>query len=219
MGVLPREFYLRDANAVAVGLLGKVLVHRTAEGVTGGVIVETEAYRGQMDKGAHSYPYKRTARTEIQFGPGGYAYVYAIYGLHCCFNVVAGPAEEPEAVLVRALRPVTGLELMAQRRPKAKGRAELCNGPGKLCQALDITKAQYGADLCGSELYVEEGEVLSPRDILVSPRINIDFAEECRDYLWRYFLKDEPCVSKVPKGYGSLPWVGEIFSGEGPVGH
>lgn len=199
---LPREFYLRDANAVARDLLGQLLVHRTWEGLAAGVIVEVEAYIGAYDKGAHSYPNKRTPRTEVQFGPGGYAYIYAIYGLHCCFNVVCNLADKPEAVLVRALEPVAGLDLMARRRG-AFGELELCSGPGKLCQALAITREQYGCDLCGAELYIQPGPAVAEGNIMVSPRINIDYAEECKDYLWRYFIKDNPYVSKVPKRYAS----------------
>lgn len=197
---LCRDFYLRDVHTVARELLGKTLIHRTAEGVAAGIIVEVEAYNGATDKGAHSYPNKRTARTAIQFGPGGFAYVYAIYGLHYCFNVVAGGVESPEAVLVRALRPVKGLALMQKRRG-VTNTTDLCNGPGKLCQALAITRQQYGADLCGSELYITEGEHVEPAQIMVSPRIHIEYAEECQGYLWRYFLADDPCVSKVPKQY------------------
>jgi len=107
---------LRDANAVAPELLGKLLVHRSVAGVTSGIIVEVESYIGPFDKGAHSYLNRRTERTEIQFGLGGYAYIYAIYGMHFCFNIVTNIKEKPEVVLVRALEPVEGLELMRQRR-------------------------------------------------------------------------------------------------------
>lgn len=200
--MLPREFYLKTAEQVAPELLGKLLVHETAEGKTAGMIVEVEAYDGTRDKGAHSYPYKRTARTEIQFGPGGYAYIYQIYGMHTCFNVVTGGPEQPQAVLVRALEPVEGLELMEKRRGTAR-KWDLCDGPGKLSKAMGITKAQYGLDLLGGELYLEPFREIDPADILVSPRINIDYAEECRDYLWRFFLKGNPFVSKVPGRYES----------------
>lgn len=197
---LPREFYLRDANMIAPELLGKLLVHRSPEGITSGMIVEVESYVGPSDKGAHSYANKRTSRTEIQFGPGGYAYVYAIYGMHVCFNVVANGREQPEVVLIRALEPVGGLELMERRRG-IRNPIQLCNGPGKLCQAMGITKAQYGWDLCGPDLYLAEGHPMEVDHIMVSPRINIDYAGECGDYLWRYFIKDNPYVSKVAKRY------------------
>lgn len=198
--MLTREFYQVDANALAPQLLGKRLVHQTAEGITAGMIVEVEAYVGSRDKGAHSYPNKRTPRTQIQFGPGGFAYVYGIYGLHFCFNVVANVAQEPEVVLIRALEPLEGIPLMEQRR-NTTDRAVLCNGPGKLCSAMGITKAQYGYDLCNSTLSLEPYQQVDPSQILVSPRINIDYAQECRDYLWRYFLRDNSFVSPTPKRY------------------
>lgn len=197
---LTRGFYLRDANSVARELLGKLLVHRSAEGTTSGIIVETEAYAGPEDKGAHSFSGRRTARTEIQFGPGGYAYVFAIYGMHSCFNVVTNLEDKPEVVLIRALEPADGIELMRQRRGTSSF-TELCSGPGKLCKAMGITRAQYGLDLCGSELYLVPMPEIEESRIMVSPRINIDYAEECRDYMWRYFIKDDPCVSRVDKRY------------------
>lgn len=203
MSAILRDFYLRDANTLAPELLGKLLVHRSQEGVTSGVIVEAEAYIGSCDKGAHSYPNKRTERTEIQFGQGGYAYVYSIYGMHSCFNVVTNVADEPEVVLVRALEPVEGIELMKRRRSTDTFEA-LCSGPGKLCQAMGITKAQYGCDLCGSELYIEPFMEVKRENIMVSPRVNIDYAEECRDYMWRYFIKGNPCVSRVAKRYRDM---------------
>lgn len=204
---LSREFYLQGANTVAPALLGKLLVHRSPEGVTAGRIVEVESYLGWCDKGAHSYLNRRTERTEIQFGPGGFAYIYRIYGMHACFNIVTNTSEYPEAVLIRALEPVEGIALMQKRRQR-EDRKELCNGPGKLCEAMGITISDYGADLCGEKLFLAPFEEVDPADILVSPRINIDYAEECRDYLWRYYLKDNPYVSKVSKRYrdGQRPW-------------
>ncbi len=202
--MLPREFYLRDVHTVALAMLGKKLVHRTGGGVASGVIVEVEAYGGAADKGAHSYGNRRTARTEIQFGPGGYAYTYLIYGMYTCFNVVVNREGVPEVVLVRALAPAEGIELMEKRRGHCP-EAQLCAGPGRLCAALDIGRAQYGADLCGEELYLEEGWGVDPGDVLVSPRINIAYAGESRDLPWRYYLKDCPFVSKVPKSYVGRP--------------
>ena len=198
--MLPRTFYLRSVNRVAPELLGKLLVHDTPEGTTSGIIVEVEAYDGKTDKGAHSYPNKRTPRTEIQFGPGGYAYVFGIYGMHYCFNAVCAGEGKPEVVLVRALEPVEGIELMAKRRGTQSLNA-LCSGPGKLCAALGITKEQYGLDLCGDRLYLTDFRTFSEEQIRTSARINIDYAEKCRDYPWRYFIADNPHVSKVPKKY------------------
>lgn len=208
--MLSRDFYLRPAVAVAPELLGKRLVHKTPEGKTAGIIVEVEAYDGAADKGAHSYKNKRTPRTEIQFGPGGFAYVYAIYGLHSCFNVVVNWENRPEVVLVRALEPTDGLSLMRSRRG-LEDPIGLCSGPGKLCQAMGITKAQYGADLCGSTLYIEEGIQVPLEKIAVSPRINIDYAQECREYPWRFFVSGNEHVSKVPKRYASSPFLGGCY--------
>lgn len=200
MNLLTRMFYLRDANAVAPELLGKQLIHYSDKGVTSGIIVEVESYIGPHDRGSHAYLNKRTERTEIQFGLGGYAYVYTIYGMHSCFNVVTNIKDKPEVVLIRALEPVDGIELMQQRR-NTKKLLDLCNGPGKLCQAMDITKVQYGCDLCDSELYLESSRIIEKSSIMVSPRINIDYAGDCKKYLWRYYIKDNPYVSKVAKRY------------------
>ncbi len=200
--MLNRDFYLREAALVAPELLGKLLVHRTSEGLASGMIVEVEAYSGAIDKGAHSYQNKRTPRTEIQFGDGGYAYVYSIYGMHCCFNVVTNKSDIPEVVLVRALEPADGIDLMMSRR-NTQNTLELCSGPGKLCSALGISKANYGDDLCGDTLFIEEHMAVLPNEIAVSPRVNIDYAGEDAKLLWRYFIKDSKYVSKVPKKYAA----------------
>ncbi len=192
---ISREFYQKDGIAVARGLLGKILVHHTPEGVTKGKIVETEAYMGLTDKASHSYRGPKQGRTSIQYGPGGFAYIYFIYGMHTCMNVVANGPETPEAVLIRALEPVFGIELMKSRRNTGQV-GQLCSGPGKLCQAMAITREDYGADLCGDVLYVEDAPPLPETDILASPRINIDYAEEAREFLWRFTIRDNPFVSK-----------------------
>lgn len=202
MSKLGRKFYLKSADELAPALLGKVLVHKTAEGVTSGIIVETEAYIGPNDKGAHSCGGVPTARTAVMFGQGGFAYVYLIYGMYSCFNVVANSKDKPEAVLIRALEPLDGIELMKKRRG-TDNLQNLCSGPGKLCGALGITREQSGTDLCGSELFILDKPALPTSEIAVSPRINIDYAEEYRDKLWRYFVKGSKFVSKVPKKYVS----------------
>jgi len=148
--ILKREFYERRTLIVARELLGKTIVHETAEGTTSGMIVETEAYIGPEDKASHAFRNLRSKRTEIQFGPKGHAYVYLIYGMYYCFNVVSGEVPgKPEAVFFRALQPLGGIQHMLRRRSSAKGRiADLANGPSKLCLALGITKTQNGTDLC-----------------------------------------------------------------------
>ncbi|MBD5540085.1 MAG: DNA-3-methyladenine glycosylase [Lachnospiraceae bacterium] len=195
---LERSFYTGGVLEVSEKLLGKVLVHRTKEGITKGRIVELEAYNGATDKAAHSYPNLCTERTKIQFGEGGYAYIYFIYGMYYCMNIVTGRSNEPESVLLRALEPVEGIELMKKRRGTDKLR-NLCSGPGKLCQAMGITKAQYGMDLCGDTLYLEDAKPVAPESILRTKRINVDYAEEAKDFLWRYTIKDNPYVSVTQK--------------------
>ena len=156
------------------------------------MIVEAEAYRGPEDKAAHSYAGKRTARTEIMYHEGGLAYVYLIYGMHCCFNVTASVVGKPEAVLIRALEPLEGPGIMARRRG-ISDTWRLTNGPGKLCQAMGITREHYGADLCGDKLYIADGGY--DLRVGVSERVNIDYAEEYRFMLWRYFAEDNKFVS------------------------
>lgn len=177
---LQREFYNRSALIVAQELIGKKLVH----GETAGIIIETEAYLGELDAAAHSYK-GRTARTEIQFGAGGFAYVYQIYGKNFCFNVVANLENIPEAVLIRALEPTDGVELMKIRRNKNNLR-DLCSGPGKLAQALSITKNLNGADLCGGEIFIEDAGI-NPR-VKTTKRIGIDYAGDAANYLWRFIF-------------------------------
>lgn len=185
MKKLEREFYIRDVNIVARDLIGKLLVHESNGGITSGFIIETEAYKGPEDKASHTYNNRRTSRTEIQFHEGGYAYVYMIYGMHYCFNITVNIASKPEAVLIRALSPHEGIELMKRRR-KTESLRNLCNGPGKLCSAMGITKEHYGIDLCGDELYLIDCERPAPV-IMTSPRINIDYAEEYVNAEWRYY--------------------------------
>lgn len=187
-----REFYLKSGLEVARDLIGKKLVHNSAEGLTSGIIVETEAYMGAIDAAAHSYK-GLTERTKIQFGVGGYAYVYLIYGMYTCMNVVANVENIPECVLIRALQPVEGIELMKIRRKKNNLR-DLCSGPGKLTQAMSITKNHYGIDLCGEEIFIEEVENFTP-NITATKRINIDYAGDAANYLWRFILTDNKFIS------------------------
>lgn len=199
---LPGSFYEKSAAEAAPLLLGKLLWHRTPEGLTAGRIVEAEAYCGPEDDAAHSFGGRRTPRTEAMFGPPGRAYVFRIYGMHSCFNVVTAPSGSPQAVLIRALEPVEGLALMAARRG-TDDPLQLCSGPGKLCRALAIGKEQYGLDLCGEELYLTAGRDCSPGEICVSPRVNVDYAVAYRDRLWRFFVQDSPYVSRVPRRYAA----------------
>ena len=190
--ILNENFYRRDAVTVARELIGCRLVRETDMGRMSGIIVETEAYMGRIDDAAHSYKGK-TERVKVLFGEKGRAYVYLIYGMYCCLNVSAGPEGEPECVLIRALEPEDGIKIMEQNRRTGKLR-NLCSGPGKLCMALGITREQNGADMTASgELYIETGRAA---DICASKRIGIDYAEKCRDELWRFTEMDSIYVSK-----------------------
>ena len=150
---------------------------------------------GAKDKAAHSYRNSHSERTRIQYGEGGYAYIFLIYGMHTCMNIVTNHADIPEVLLLRALEPLEGIELMKKRR-KTDNIKLLCNGPGKLSQAMGITRNNYGDDLCGEMLYLEEGITIPKEQILRTKRINIDYAEEAKDYLWRFIVKDNPYISK-----------------------
>lgn len=196
---LTKSFYIKPVLELAPLLLGKVLVHNTPEGTTKGRIVEVEAYDGTCDKGCHAYPCKKTPRTEVLFEEGGAAYVYLIYGMYCCLNVVADRKDVPCAVLIRALEPLAGQDLMAKRR-KLSSPKSWCSGPGKLCLAMGISRDHNRMDLCGDELFLEDDGMI-PDTILASKRINIDYAEEAADFLWRFSIKDHPFVSKKPKQF------------------
>lgn len=193
---IKREFYLRSALEVAPELLGLTLAHKSKEGITKGKIVEVEAYLGPLDAAAHSYKAPRSSRTIIQYGKGGYAYIYMIYGMYYCMNIVANKTDIPEVVLIRALEPVDGIELMKARRNTDKVR-NLCSGPGKLCQAMGINKSHYGMDLCKGMLYLEQPETKEDIVIETSKRINIDYAKEAKDFPLRYTIKDNPFVSVI----------------------
>ncbi len=188
---LSRAFFARDALTVAPALLGKTLLH----GQTGGVIVETEAYVGPEDRACHAYGGKRTKRTEPLFGEAGHAYVYLIYGMYCCLNVVTGLPGQPQCVLIRALRPCLGLETMALRRG-GKPERELCRGPGKLCLALDIGRELNTRDMTAGDFVILDGEDVPEAQIERTKRIGIDYAGEARDYLWRFTVKGDPYVSR-----------------------
>ena len=196
---LGRDFYMGDTLETGKMLLGKVIVSNIGGKCVKARIVETECYIGPDDKAAHSYGGKRGGRCEIQFGDGGYAYVYMIYGMHNCFNIVTSTKDRPESVLIRAAEPLEGIEVMVKRRNTDKLK-NLLNGPGKLCKGLGIDRSYYGEDLCGDILYLEDdGYVLKKEEIEESRRINIDYAQEAKDYLWRFTIKDNEFVSVKAK--------------------
>jgi DNA-3-methyladenine glycosylase len=194
---LPREFYTRlDVLEVARDLLGKKLIVplRTGKRVAG-IIVETEAYRGPEDRASHAYGGRRTNRTETMYGVGGTAYVYFVYGMYNQFNVVTNVENTPHAVLVRALEPAEGLDVMRRRR-KGRSEYELTSGPGRLCIAMGIDRGLDKADLLDEQVWIEEGVSISPRDIARGPRIGIDYAEKWVTKPWRFWVKDNPFVSR-----------------------
>jgi len=180
---------------VARDVIGKVLVHVTPEGVLAGKIVEAEAYRGPEDRAAHSYGGRRTARTEVMFGPPGFAYVFFVYGMHWHLNLVTTREDAPHAVLLRAVEPLAGAETMARRRSLHPGAVALTNGPGKLCQAFGIERRHYGCDLTGSSLFLTGALGIRPR-LERSPRIGVDYAEEWAKKPWRFFDRDSRWVSR-----------------------
>ena len=195
---LPRARYTRaDVVAVARRLLGSLLVAPARDGRrVSGIIVETEAYRGPEDRASHAYGGRRTRRTETMYAPGGTAYVYFVYGMYHQFNVVTNVADVPHAVLVRALEPVEGVELMRRRRGGA-APLDLTSGPGKLCIALAIDRRLDGADLLGDRIWLEAGRRVRPAAIAAGPRVGIDYALEWAARPWRFWLRGNPFVSRV----------------------
>jgi DNA-3-methyladenine glycosylase len=198
---LPRAFYLQPTLRVARALLGKVLVHETAGGIAAGRIVEVEAYRGPTDRAAHSFGGRRTARNDVMYGPPGRAYVYLIYGLHHCVNVVCQRPDAPEAVLVRALEPVAGEPLMRRRRGLPDGAPwRLCRGPGALCQALGITRAENGTDLVGGHLRIVDAPGVPAALVVRTARVGVDYAGPDAARPWRFLVRGSAAVSGRRQG-------------------
>jgi len=218
---LARAFFSRSARAVAVDLLGKRLVHRTEDGHrAGGMIVETEAYcdAGEPDLACHGSKNRGrpTDRTAVMFGPPGHAYVYFTYGMHWLFNIVTGDEGRANAVLVRALAPVEGEDLMAARREhrtadgtgatRSPPRLQWTNGPAKLTEALAIDGRHHGADLCdpGSPIWVEDAPPIGTDRVRAGPRVGIaSVPEPWRSMPWRYWIADDPFVSPHRQSGGS----------------
>ncbi|MGZ9585444.1 DNA-3-methyladenine glycosylase [Paenibacillus marinisediminis] len=196
---LPRSWYRQGALRLGPQLLGRTLARRVEGGIIRTMIVETESYVALHDKGSHAYGNRRTKRTETMFLDGGVAYVYLIYGMYHCLNVVAASTDQAEAVLIRGVAPLSAEDerLMQQLRPlKSRKAAELSNGPGKLCRALAIGKELDGADLVnGEDIWLEAGTLVEPSRIVCAPRIGIPYAEEYADKLWRFYIEGHPYVS------------------------
>jgi DNA-3-methyladenine glycosylase len=195
---LPPDFYDRPTELVARELLGAVLECRTTEGVASGRIVETEAYLGEHDLACHAAA-GRTGRTDPLYGPPGIAYVYFIYGMYWCFNAVTRAEGEPSAVLVRALEPLDGIDLMRQRRRLRSPRdTDLTNGPGKLCQALGIDGHFNRLRLDRPPLRIRRGVDVPREAVTVTPRVGIS---RSADWPLRWFVSDSPFVSKTPASF------------------
>ncbi len=192
---LREEEFAVSAQVLAPDLLSCVLIH----GETAGVIVETEAYLGADDLAAHSSRGK-TKRTQVIFGPPGRAYVYVIYGMHECLNVVADQDGVPGCVLIRALEPVAGIEIMRKRRSWSGPVSRLANGPGKLTEALAINRSHYGALLTQGELMIRRWRVRPRYEVDAGPRIGI---RECIDWPLRFTWSGHSCLSKTPQKIGS----------------
>ena len=193
---LPREFYLGDTVAIARALLGCVLWRKRGRELLAARIVECEAYLGANDSASHARRGLRSARNESMYLEGGHAYVYFTYGMHWCLNVVTQEADTAEAVLLRAAQPLRGVESMRKRRTKAKRDVDLMNGPGKLCQALDVDRALDGEPLDGNKLWLTGRDIDVPDDeIAVSARIGVDNSGEAALWPLRFFLRGNPFVS------------------------
>jgi len=194
---IEREFYLRENTIkIARELLGKLLVVPNERGErVSGMIVEVEAYTGVTDKAAHSYGGRRTQRTETMYAAGGTVYIFFIYGMYYQFNIVTGPQDHPHAILIRALEPVEGIEIMRERRGEMKD-SNLSSGPGKLCIAMGIDRRSNGEDLLASKIWFEDYKKIKPKNIAVGTRIGIDYAEEDAEKPWRFWVRDNPNVSK-----------------------
>lgn len=192
-----RFFSRTDTLQVARDFLGKLLVVPNENGTrVSGMVVEVEAYCGITDRGAHSYGGRRTARNEVTYGPGGHAYVFFVYGMYFQLNVVLGPIDHPHVLLIRAVEPVEGIEVMRERRGPMKD-TNLTSGPGKLCIALGIDRSFNGEDLVGGErMWIENYRSFTDDEIAVGKRIGIDYAGEHTDLPWRFWVKGNQYVSK-----------------------
>jgi len=195
------SFYARtNVLQIAKELLGKVLVSVQEGKLTSGMIVECEAYTGEQDKAAHVYGGKRTKRTEKMYGDAGHAYIYFCYGMHHLINVVTHSRGIPHAVLLRALEPVEGIEIMMERRKKLKLDYTLTKGPGSLCQAMGIHTRQNGESLLGDHIWIEDQGIKIPKEqIECGPRVGVDYAGADALLPYRFWIKGNKYVSRRPK--------------------
>ena len=195
---LPKSFYTRpDVVQVAQELLGKYLFTNINGILTGGMIVETEAYSGENDQACHAHLNRRTRRTDIMYHEGGVAYVYLVYGIYHLFNIITNQQDRADAVLVRAIAPEEGIAEMLLRRNMQAVKPNLTAGPGVMSIALGINKKLYGADLTGDTVWLEDrGIPIASAHIATGPRIGIDYAGEDAQLPWRFWLKGNKWVSR-----------------------
>ncbi|MEO5572600.1 MAG: DNA-3-methyladenine glycosylase [Bacteroidia bacterium] len=191
MPKLKKDFYLReDVVQIAKELLGKYLFTKFDGKLTGGVISETEAYNGIIDRASHAFGGRRTERTEIMYWEGGTAYVYLCYGIHSLFNVVTNTSDIPHAVLIRGIHPTHGMEIMLKRRNKKSAGKTLTNGPGSVGQALGINRAHTGMKLSGNKIWIEDrNKIISASEIFITKRIGVEYSKEAAHYPYRFVLK------------------------------
>ncbi len=190
--IIPESFFHQPTLELAKALLGCKLIKETEQGVASGYIVETEAYKGPLDRAAHSFNNRRTKRTEVMFGKPGHVYTYQMH-THCLVNVVSNEMDIPEAILIRAVEPDQGIDLMYERRGQMPIK-NLTNGPGKLTKALGITMEDYGRPFFEPPIYITKGYI--PENISIGPRIGIENTGEAKDYPWRFWITDNPFVSR-----------------------
>lgn len=198
MKPIPLSYYRHhDVLFLSQDLIGKILMTNIHGERTGGMIVETEAYRAPEDRASHAYNGKRTKRNAVMYAEGGFSYVYLCYGIHKLFNIVTNEADIPHAILIRAIEPIEGIETMLKRRKKQKLHPSLTAGPGALSQALGINLCHNALPLNGPEIWLEDRHIHFPAEsIIASPRIGIDYAGADALLPWRFCLKDSPYLSK-----------------------
>ncbi|WP_069661208.1 DNA-3-methyladenine glycosylase [Arcticibacter eurypsychrophilus] len=193
---LPDEFYLReDVLLIARQLLGKKLCTDVDGLFSSGIIVEAEAYIGPEDRGSHAYNNKRTNRNEVMYARGGVIYMYICYGIHDMLNIVTGAEGSSHAILIRALQPVDGISIMQNRRGITDLK-KLCKGPGALAKAMGLFKLHNGISLQSNKIWIEEGEVVSPEQVVETARVGMNFEGIYKRIPWRFYIKENPYISK-----------------------
>lgn len=192
------DFYQReDVVLIAEQLLGKVLYTRVNGELSGGIIVETEAYKGPEDRGSHAYNGRRTLRNETMYAAGGVVYMYICYGIHDMLNIVTGEEHSSHAVLIRALEPIEGLGFMQERRGFCGDDRRLCKGPGALAKAMGLGKVHNGTSLIGEEIWIEDtGIVLSPESVVAAKRVGLNIEEPYLSIPWRFYIKGNKYISR-----------------------